>query len=151
MIRALAALLLLAACTAAPATGPRRALLAEDVAVFIRVDATQGEAFADTVAAETARLIGPPFELTRMSGRELILNMTGRAGRGEDAGRPTLYMDWDVREPGGTQVALFRVATLARPGVGTISRRDADGLAFYSAEALIQQPGIRAIVLQRRN
>jgi len=154
VIRALILLLALTACAPAFDGGslaPRSTLLAENVVMTIRVDFRNDPSTADDIAAETARLLGPEFQISTMTGRELILNMTGRATRGQDNDRPTLVMDWDVRDQGGTSIALFRVAIITQTRINTaISARDARGLAFYTAEKLIQQDGIRNIIRARR-
>ncbi|WP_185803734.1 hypothetical protein [Pontivivens nitratireducens] len=157
MIRVLLLLLLLSLAACNPALdqaglAPRSALLAKDVVMTIRVDFRNDAATADAVAAETARLLGPEFQFRTMTGRELILNMTGRLTRVQQDGTPTLIMDWDVRDQGGTSIALFRVAIVTQTTLsGGISNRDRRGLAFYTAEKLTQQDGIREIVRARRS
>ncbi|WP_097929740.1 hypothetical protein [Monaibacterium marinum] len=152
MIRALLMVLVLAACAPTGASfAPRPALLATDVVMNIRVDFGGDPATADSIAAETATLLGPAFQMSQMTGHELILNMTGRTTRGTQDGAPTLVMDWDVRDQGGTSIALFRVAILSQPTLtGGISDRDARGVAFYSAEKLTQQTQLREIIRSRR-
>lgn len=149
MIRALLLILTLSACApqGTETLSPRPVILADGVVLTIRVDATRDAAMSDVIAAETARLLGPVFDIRSMTGRELILNMTGRTSRADG----TLTMDWDVRDQGGTSIALFRVAIVSRPTLGGgINARDARGLAFYTAEKLTRQQGIRDIVIARR-
>lgn len=152
MIRALLLLLALGACTPPPPDLPADALLSNDVIVRVRVDLSADPEIAQVIATETATLLGPPALFPEIQGDEFVLVMRGRVVRGFGAnGRPALAMDWDVRDPGGTEITLFRIAIHPRDGAGdTISRRDAKGLAFYSAEGLILQDAVREIIRARR-
>ena len=134
------------------AAGPRIALIADDVTVQIRIDPSQFPTVADRVAQDVATLLGPPTDINAVTRDGLILLMTGRFDRqlAED-GRTIYVMDWDVREPGGTQVSLFRVGIVPQdPMASGISPRDAEGLAWFVADRLTRDEAVRAIVLARR-
>ncbi len=152
MIRAFLLLIALGACTPPPPELPADALLSNDVIVRVRVDPTSDPEIAQVIATETATLLGPPALFPEIRGDEFVLLMTGRVVRGFGTdGRAALAMDWDVRDPGGTEVALFRIAIYPRDGArDAVSERDARGLAFYSAEGLILQDTVREIILARR-
>ncbi|RED14404.1 hypothetical protein [Pontivivens insulae] len=135
------------------AAGPRLALVADDVTVQIRIDPSQFPTVADQVADDVATLLGPPTAIREIGRAGLILLMNGRFDRqrAED-GRLIYIMDWDVREPGGTQVTLFRVGIVPQdPMSSGISERDAQGLAWFVADRLTRDEAVRAIVLARRS
>lgn len=133
------------------AAAPRLAMVAEDVTVQIRVDTSQFATSADAVADELATLLGPPANLNALRPGGLVLIMSGRFDRMIAAdGRMTYLMDWDVREPGGTQVTLFRVGIIPQDPGRTLSERDAEGLAWFVADRLTRDDAIRSIILTRR-